>query len=147
MEYEKPNSSFFNFEDLRIYQKAMDYVLWVHAKTQPFPKSERNGLRTRYIAMAQDIAIHIAEGSGRKKIMFIYYLKLAKSSIRECVVFTTICQRLNYFPEASAQESRNTLMEMTKMLNALIASLYKAEHASEKIYDEHGNLMQVDVGG
>jgi four helix bundle protein len=147
MEYERPTNLFFRFEDLRIYNKALDYVSWVFANTQLFPDSEKQGLTAKYIGAAQSIAINIAEGSGRNKIQFIYYLKLAKSSIRECIVLTSICNRLGFLSETSVDESRTFLIEMTKMIGALIASLQKSERSHERVEEEVEDHLPQNYNG
>ena len=136
MEYEKPVSMFFKFEELRIYHKALDYVSWVNLNSQDFPEYEMNGLTAKINEAARSIAINIAEGSGRNKIQFIFYLKQAKSSIRECVVLTTISHRLGYMSEGTRNESRCFLIDMTKMIGALIVSLQKSERPHERIEEE-----------
>jgi four helix bundle protein len=120
--------TFFRFEDLRVYHKALDYVGWVHANTSLFPSNELQTLTVKFVNAAQAIALQIAEGSSRNKTQFIYYLKMAKSSIRECVVYTAIGQSLNYMTEADIDHSRGQLMELTKMIGALIGSLQRANH-------------------
>ncbi len=136
MENER-NAFFFRFEDLRIYNKAIDYVNWVYSNTQLFPEDHRPCLTNRFINAAQSIAINISEGSSRNKTQFIYYLKMAKSSIRECIVYNTIAEKLSFFTASTAEESRNVLIEMTKMIGALIASLQKSERPGEKTEEEH----------
>ena len=51
---------------------------------------------------------------------------MAKSAVRECVVFTTMSTKLDYMSEQDAEESRQQLMEMNKMIGALIGSLQRA---------------------
>ncbi len=135
MENEK-NILFFRFEDLRIYNKAIDYVNWVYSHTQLVPESSRLCMTNRFINAAQVIAINISEGSSRNKTQFIYYLKMAKSSIRECIVYTTIAEKLQYLSTQEVEESRNSLIEMTKMIGALIASLQRTEKPEEKTEDD-----------
>jgi four helix bundle protein len=118
--------TFFRFEDLRIYNKALDYIEWIHNMVKFFPEGGSNGLADRFVASAQAIALNIAEGSSRNKSQFVYYLKMAKSSVRECVVFTSVCRSLGYFSEDNIEDSRQHLMEMTKMIGALIGSLQKS---------------------
>lgn len=126
------NITFFRFEDLRVYHKALDYVEWVHSNTSLFPDNEMQNLTSKFVNAAQAIAMQIAEGSSRNKTQFIYYLKMAKSSIRECVVYTSISKGLNYMAEGSIDQSRGQLMELTKMIGALIGSLQR----STNNYDE-----------
>lgn len=85
MEEVDRNFTFFRFEDLRVYHKALDYAEWVHSACTLFPESEMQNLTVKFTTTAQAIALQIAEGSSRNKPQFVYYLKLAKSSIRDCV--------------------------------------------------------------
>ncbi len=132
MEELEKNMTFFRFEDLRVYHKALEYVEWVHSSTGLFPENEQQNLTYKFVSAAQAVPLQIAEGSSRNKTQFIYYLKLAKSSIRECVVYTSISKSLNYMTETSYEESRGQLMELTKMIGALIGSLQR----STQNYDE-----------
>lgn len=131
-EHDKSNMTFFRFEDLRVYHKALDYVEWVHSNTSLFPENEMQNLTFKFVNAAQAIALQIAEGSSRNKTQFIYYLKMGKSSIRECVVYTSIAKSLTYMTDTKVDESRGQLMELTKMIGALIGSLQR----STSNYDE-----------
>jgi len=119
-------ASFFRFEDLRIYLKSLEYIDWVYRKTSKFPENGPATLAAHFNNSAITIALQIAEGSARNKAQFIHFLKIAKSSVRECVVHTTLATRQKYLTDAEADESRNQLMEMTKMLGALIGSLQRS---------------------
>jgi four helix bundle protein len=119
-------ATFFRFEDLRIYLKALDYIDWVYKRTQKFEEKGPISIGTNFYDSAQAVALHIAEGSARNKAQFIHYLKMAKSSVRECVVRSSMAYRQHYISDAELEESRNQLMEMTKMLGALIGSLQRS---------------------
>ena len=124
---ESENSvSFFRFEDLRIYAKSLEYTKWVHGAINMFPLESQNNLGNNFVKSAQAIALNIAEGSARNKSQFIYYLKMAKSAVRECVVYTAICHDQLLFSGESNEQSRNQLMELTKMIGSLIASLQRS---------------------
>lgn len=118
--------SFFRFEDLRVYHKALDYITWIHEHIARFPESDKGILATRFSHAAQSIGLNIAEGSARNKNQFIYYLKMGKSSLRDCVVYSSLAKQLGYFSDEDEEHSRTQLMEMTKMIGALIGSLQKA---------------------
>lgn len=118
--------SFFRFEDLRVYDKSLDYMEWVFNTTRLFPGDEAKSLTQGFNSAAMAVSLNIAEGSARNKTQFIYYLKVAKSAVRECVVYTTIADKQGLLTEDQVEESRNTLMEMTKMIGALIGSLQKS---------------------
>ena len=120
--------NFFRFEDLRVFHKAIDYSRWVDEQM----KNVVQGPLSEYFAKsfsksAMHISINIAEGSGRNKSQFIYYVKLAKSCIRECVVYTTIGANNNYIGADKVEESRSMLIEISKMVGALISSLQKSK--------------------
>ena len=140
-EHEKP-LTFFRFEDLRIYHKSLDYVNWVYAMTN-IAKDESfiNSFFERFLNSAHSIALNIAEGSSRNKSQFIYYLKMAKSSVRECVVLSTIGQSLNFITKESYDESKQQLMEMTKMIGALIGSLQRSVRPGEISNDDDEDDM------
>ncbi len=118
--------SFFRFEDLRIYAKALDYINWLHGVTALFPSTDGGNLANNFMKAAHSIALNVAEGSARNKAQFIYYLKMAKSSVRECVVYTEISYKLTVLSEDSREYSRNQLMELTKMIGSLVASLQRS---------------------
>ena len=75
---------------------------------------------------AYDIALNIAEGSSRSKTQFDHYLKIAKTAIRECVVYTEVAANLGLFTPEQKEQSREFLMELTRMLGALIISLQRS---------------------
>ena len=120
------NLTFFRFEDLRIYHKALEYMTWVHKTSLTFPDTPQDNIGIRFNESARAIALHIAEGSARNKSQFIYYLKMAKSSVRESLVITSSVKKFGYLTEKQENESRNYLMELTKMIGALISSLQRA---------------------
>lgn len=131
--------TFFRFEDLRVYHKALNYTIWV-SDASKLNQDANSELMKRFNLSAQNIALNIAEGSARNKSQFIYYLKMAKSAVRECLVFSTISLNLDLITESMDNESRNQLMEMTKMIGALISSLQRsvnkddeAENYQEKV--------------
>lgn len=139
IEHEKP-ITFFRFEDLRIYHKALEYIDWTYKMTKnatgdPFLKT----FFDRFINSASGIALNIAEGSSRNKSQFVYYLKMAKSSVRECVVLSTVAQSRGFIAKQDYDDSKNHLMEMTKMIGALIGSLQRSSKPDEHIEDDDEN--------
>lgn len=139
-EREERVPTFFRFEDLRIYHKSLDYVTWLQDVTMLFPDSDKSQLALRFNDAARNISLFIAEGSSRNKTQFIYYLRMAKSSIRQCMVYTTLAYGLNLISDAYENESRTQLMEMTKMLGALISSLQRSlSNNGHGHYNHNGN--------
>lgn len=137
------NPTFFRFEDLRIYHKALDYIAWVSKATEVYADNIKDSLPARFNDSARAIALNIAEGSARNKSQFIYYLKMAKSSIRESLVYTTISFNLGHITDVQEEESRNFLMELTKMVGALISSLQRSGHGNR--HDDEANEEEMPV--
>lgn len=127
--------SFFRFEDLRVYQKALDYFIWVQKNTALFPEAEKNLLVTNFVQHAAAIPGKIAEGSSKNKTQFIFHLKEAKTAIRQCVMFTTVAVKMDLFDQDQEEISRNFLMELTKMLGALIGSIQRDRNTSSSHSD------------
>lgn len=136
--------TFFRFEDLRVYHKSLDYLVWLQEISPLFPENEKTQLAARFNDAARNISFYIAEGSARNKSQFIHYLKMAKSSIRECLVFTTTAYRSNYISDSYEEISRNFLEEMTKMIGALISSLQRSMSATT--YGNQGNSRHNNSG-
>ena len=118
--------SFFRFEDLRIYGKATDYASWIMSQLSSPRNDAERALVNSFCHSAYDIAVNIAEGSSRSKSQFDHYLKIAKTAIRECVVYTEVAHNLGMFGDGQFEQSREYLMEMTRMLGALIISLQRS---------------------
>ena len=94
----------------------------------------------RFNEAARAISQHIAEGSARNKSQFIYYLKMAKSSVRECLVLTSAVKKFGYLTDRQEEESRNFLMELTKMIGALISSLQRGPGGTREVDETDDDL-------
>ena len=131
--------SFFRFEDLRVYAKATDYATWV---TNAVAGNEKyKTLVGSFCHSAYDIALNIAEGSSRSKSQFDHYLKIAKTAIRECVVYSEVAANIGLFTPEQKEQSREFLMELTRMLGALIISLQRSAERRSMRGDDDGESI------
>src|SRR3990167_4661609 len=96
----------FSFENLNVYQKALDYVDFVYEITAKFPSDERFGLSSQFQRAAQSIALNIGEGSGGTKAEFQQFVRISRRSIRECIVCITIAERRKYVTKEQENKSR-----------------------------------------
>lgn len=113
----------FSFEDLLVYKKALDYVDCVYEWTQKFPSEEKFGLTGQFQRAAQSIALNIGEGSGGTKAEFRHFIKIARRSVRECVVCTTLARRRRYLSDKEELMSREMVVELSKMLSGLLKAI------------------------
>ncbi|MCC8358555.1 four helix bundle protein [Salinimicrobium sediminilitoris] len=109
----------FNFEDLKVYQKALDFTDHAYSLTAKFPQSELYGLTSQFNRAAVSIALNTSEGSGNTDAQFHKYLQVADDSLRECVTCSTIAFRRNYITSEENQKTRLLLLEMFKMIKSL----------------------------
>lgn len=131
MENQERTGSFFRFEDLRIYAKAVDFSKWL-IDTLPTPMNESTKtLQESYIKSSFAISLNIAEGSSRNKSQFEHYLKISKTAIRECVVFNTMANKLGILDAETTDQARESLMEMTRMVGALIISIQRGHRSHD----------------
>ncbi len=109
----------FNFENLIVYQKSLDFIDMVYDFCSKFPKIETYILTSQYLRAANAIALNIAEGAGSSDAQFNRYLQIALDSTRECVVCSTIALRRSYIKEEQDQITRIRLAELSKMITSL----------------------------
>lgn len=113
----------FDFEKLAVYQKALDFIDYAYRAAENFPPEERFGLSSQFQRAAQSIALNIGEGSGGSRAEFIQFLRIARRSVRECVVILTIAARRNYLDEKKSGELQGRCLELSRMLSGLMRSL------------------------
>ncbi len=131
MEHEDHIPSFFRFEDLRVYQKALNYYIWVVETTKAHTNTtDLSHMAKLFVQDALCIADRISKGSTRHKASFINYLKDAKMGIRKCVLQTSAAEQLGVINSEEAKQSREALMELTKMVGALITSLQRDQQTA-----------------
>jgi len=115
----------FDFENLKVYQKALEYVDFVYAITKDFPKTETFALIDQWKRASISVGLNIAEGSGGSRVEFNRFLKIARRSIRECIAITEISYRQIFVSQENRQRSRVLCLELSKMINGLMNALRK----------------------
>lgn len=107
--------SLFDFESLELYKKSLDYVDFVYDLTDQFPAKKQDRLTSQFINAANSISLNIGEGYGESIALALRYLRVSRGSIRECLVCLTIAFRRKYISENAYLESRNRLVELSKL--------------------------------
>ena len=114
----------FKFENLLVWQKAIDYVEFVYKISQGFPRSETFGLQSQLRRAAVSIALNIAEGTGRTtKKDFRKFVHDATGSLRESVTALHVAKRLSYIDQVDFDLAYLKATEISKMLYRLAKSL------------------------
>ena len=109
----------FKFEELTVYQKAIDFVNVVYTLTKKFPSDEAFALTSQLRRAAISISLNIAEGSARSKKDFGRFIDMARGSGFECVTILKISVKQNYINQSEFNNFENDLVEISKMLSGL----------------------------
>ncbi len=114
----------FNFEKLDVYKRSINFVNKIYKITKDFPANEIYGITSQIRRASLSVPSNIAEGSGRyHKKDFAQFLRIARSSIYECVPLLEIACNENYITKSFFEESIVDCNELAKMVNGLITSL------------------------
>ena len=123
-------TNFFKFEGLRIYHKSVDFTNAILSLSNSIQTTAQKIIVDQFLTEAGQISANIIEGASHSKAEFIEYLQKAKSNIGKCVMICTLASRQSLIDETQENDIRNELMELTKMIGALIISFQKHDSAN-----------------
>lgn len=109
----------FNFENLRVYQKALGFVVNTYRTTNSFPMSEKYGLTSQLNRAAVSLPLNIAEGYGASDKEFNRFLGIAYRSGNECVVCATLAERLSFIDRSENNKLRKEVADLHRMIAGL----------------------------
>jgi four helix bundle protein len=113
----------FIFENLQIYQQAVDFADAVCELSGGFPRGYYF-LQDQLNRAALSIATNLAEGNGRfTNADRRHFFSIARGSLQECVPLLEVARRRNLIPDDRHEQLRASLEEMARMLAGLINGL------------------------
>lgn len=108
------------YQDLIVWQRAMDLVADIYKATLRLPDSEKFGLIAQLQRAAVSVPSNIAEGAGRGSTKeFLYFLSVARGSLFEVETQLLIGERLGLL------ERTDDIIETIEAIFAMIAQLTK----------------------
>lgn len=114
----------FKFEDLRVWQKAVELTDDVYTLTEKFPREEMFGLSSQIRRAANSIVLNIAEGaSGNTNAEFKRFLVMAARSCAEVISCLHLAKRRKYINDDEFSTVYMKTEEVYKMINKLKATL------------------------
>ena len=114
----------FRFEDLQVWQKALDLGELINQLTKGFPKHELFILTSQIKRAADSVVLNIAEGStGQTKAVFKQFLGYALRSGIEVVSCLFIAKKRGYIKEYKFKDLYNEYEVLVKMITNLRNSL------------------------
>ena len=112
------------FQDLTVWQRAMQMTVCIYGLTKTFPKDEIYGLTSQLRRASVSVASNIAEGRGRlTEGEFRQFLSIAQGSTYEVQTQLLVSKQLKIGDEGLLQTAEALCIETSKMLGALIQSL------------------------
>jgi len=113
-----------SFEEMPVWQKAIDLAVEIFKVTEKLPRKEDYGLTSQIRRSALSVPGNISEGFGRKhtkdKINFYYDSRGSLSETKNHLIYG---HRVGYFTKSEFEEHTNLIEEIWKELNSLICSL------------------------
>ena len=112
------------YQDLKVWQAAMDLAEAVYRTTAHFPNSETYGLTAQMRRSAVSVASNIAEGFGREnRGSFVQFLRIGQGSLKELETQAILANRIGYIEGPEDVELKGRCEEVGKMLRSLIRSV------------------------
>jgi four helix bundle protein len=113
-----------SYQELKVWQKAIETVLSIYELTDQFPREEQFGLISQMRRSSVSIASNIAEGRYRgTRKDFRNFLRMAFGSGAELETQIIISKKLPKTKHLDYSKSEAILSEVMKMLNVMIKNL------------------------
>ncbi|MGZ5451740.1 MAG: four helix bundle protein [Thermoanaerobaculia bacterium] len=115
-----------SFEDLLVFQAAMELRVDVHRMTEGFPRHELFGIVSQLRRAAGSVTRNIAEGQGRlTRGEWRQFLGQARGSLYEVEAELIASHRLGYIDEATMRDKQKQARAVGRMLAGLIRYVQK----------------------
>lgn len=112
------------FQDLTVWQRAMEMTVCIDGLTRRFPKDEQYGLTQQLRRASVSVASNIAEGRGRGSDgEFRQFLNMAQGSTYEVQTQLLVVKQLKIGNEGMLQKAEALCIETSKMLAAFLQTL------------------------
>lgn len=111
----------FNFEDLDVWNIALDLSERIYKITAKFPQEEVYGITSQIRRAVVSISLNIAEGNGRNSSKeFKQFLFMARGSLYETITLLKLSLRLGYFTGEQYQELIHSCEKIQSKLSGLL---------------------------
>jgi four helix bundle protein len=113
-----------SFQDLIVWQKAMDLIVKIYDVSRKGPLSKDFELKNQVQSASVSIASNIAEGHGRfSRKDYARFISIANGSTNEVITQLILCRRLTYIDEKVAEGLIAQCDEIIRMLKTLRSRL------------------------
>ena len=115
----------FNFENLKVYQQALEFSNQVFISSNNWPSKYQFSLADQIRRASLSIPLNIAEGSSKSAKDFKRFLSIARGSCFECIPLTEIAYMQKIITLKDKENWYNQILSLAKMLSSLRTSLSK----------------------
>jgi four helix bundle protein len=113
-----------SYQDLLVWQQAMDLVAEIYSTTRTWPKEELFGLTSQVRRAATSIPANIAEGYGREhRGSYLQFLRIAQGSLKELETHLLIAKRIDLAPTEKIATLLQRAESVGKLLRLLLRKL------------------------
>jgi four helix bundle protein len=135
----------FKFENLDVWQLALEYIDLVYELAEKLPRSEDFNLKSQIIRAATSISLNIAEGStGQSDAEQNRFLGLAIRSLIETVACLRIIERRNYLSDdkilSNIDLKAQTLAKKLHTFRKTLKTIKVSEETAQYIIIEEDDL-------
>lgn len=124
-----------SFEDLQVWQLAIELATKVYRLTLTFPNDERYGIIDQLKRAVTSISANIAEGFGRYHFKdAVKFLYNARGSLSEVYSFLLLSKRLALIDGKTIKDYNQILLDIRNLgvkLNNLISAIMKKQRTTE----------------
>ena len=115
---------FKTFEEIKAWQFAMDYAVFIADSADMFPQKEQFGIADQIKRCSLSISSNIAEGFGKKtNTDFKRFLFIAQGSLFESKSQLIYCLRRKFISKKEYDKLRDVSNSFDALLSALIRSI------------------------
>ena len=109
-----------NIGEYEVFKRSHKLTLEIYKITKKFPKEELYGLTSQMRRATYSIPMNLKEGSGGTEAEFFRYVRIAYGSCEELDYQLLLSKDLEYITESKYRKIFNGLVEIRKMLFALL---------------------------
>ena len=108
-----------NFNNLKIWQLAIELAKEIYRTTESYPKEEIYALISQMQRAAVSIPSNIAEGAGRETDKdFSHFLSIALGSSFELYTQIVLSKEIGYIDHTQTEKLQKMTIELQKMISA-----------------------------
>jgi len=110
-----------NFQDLKVWQKAVDLAVNIYEITDKEPFKRDYGLRDQMRRSSVSISSNISEGDQLESDKYsVKHFRISKGSAAELYTQVIISERIGYLNKPDFNYLKNECIEIISMLSGLI---------------------------